>query len=170
MAKADGVAMKKLRIAVSLITVDNDYQIEQAAAAEDAARRLKVDMRLFYADGDSIEQSQQVLRLVLAKSCDRPDGIIFEPIGAPALAQAARRAADAGIGWVVLNRQVEYVKQLRQTSNAPVFIVTNDHREMGRVQGRQLAALLPSGGLVLYIQGPAETDPCTLRTIGFYET
>ena len=35
--------MKKLRFLVSLTTNDNDYQIEQAVSAEDAARRLGVD-------------------------------------------------------------------------------------------------------------------------------
>ena len=38
--------MKKLRILVSLTTNDNDYQIEQAAAADEAARRLGVDVQI----------------------------------------------------------------------------------------------------------------------------
>lgn len=164
------VSMKKLRIVLSLITVDNDFQLEQAAAAEEGARRLGVDIEVLFADGDSIEQSQQVLRFVQAKPGERPDGIIFEPIGGPALAVAARVAIDAGIGWVVLNKQVEYVKELRQVSKVPVFMVTCDHLEMGRIQGYQLAALLPDGGSILSIQGPAESDPCQLRVTGLSQT
>lgn len=162
--------MKKHRVIVSLITVDNDFQMEQAAAAEEAARRLELDLEILFADGDSIEQSQQVLRFVQAKSGERPDGIVFEPVGGPALAVVARAAVEAGIGWVVLNKQVEYVKDLRQTSKVPVFIVTHDHREMGRIQGQQLAALLPNGGAVLSIEGPAESDACKLRIAGLAET
>lgn len=162
--------MKKHRIILSLITVDNDFQVEQAAAAEEAARRLQVDLEMVFANGDSIEQSQQVLKFVQAKAGERPDGIIFEPVGGPALAVVARPAVEAGIGWVVLNKQVEYVKQLRQRSKVPVFIVTSDHREMGRIQGYQLAALLPKGGSILSIEGPAESDACKLRIAGLSDT
>jgi ribose transport system substrate-binding protein len=162
--------MKKHRVIVSLITVDNDFQLEQAAAAEEAARRLEVDLEILFADGDSIEQSQQILRFVQAKPGERPDGIIFEPVGGPALAVVARAAVDAGIGWVVLNKQVEYVKELRQRCRVPVFMVTSDHLEMGRIQGHQLATLLPNGGSIVSIQGPAESDACKLRIAGLSET
>jgi len=160
--------MKKYRLILSLITVDNDFQLEQAEAAEEAARRLEVDVEILFADGDSIEQSQQILRFVQARPGERPDGIIFEPVGGPALAVVARAAVDAGIGWVVLNKQVEYVKELRR-SRIPVFVVTSDHVEMGRIQGYQLAALLPKGGTILSIEGPAESDACKLRIQGLSE-
>ena len=162
--------MKRLRVVVSLITQDNDYQVEQAVAAEEAARRLGVDVEVLYADGDSIQQSQQILKYVQANAQDRPDGIILEPVGGPALPQVARAAVASGIAWVILNREVEYVRQLRQAFKVPVFVVANDNQEIGRIQGRQLDALLPGGGSVLYIQGPPETDTSRLRTAGMYET
>ncbi len=162
--------MKRLRVVVSLITQDNDYQVEQAAAAEEAARKLGVDVEILYADADSIQQSQQILKHVQAAPEARPDGIIFEPVGGLALPQVARAAVSAGIAWVVLNREVEYVRQLRSAFKAPVFIVAVDNLEAGRIQGRQLAALLPNGGSVLYIQGPSDADASKLRTAGMYET
>ena len=42
-----GTAMKKLKFLVSLTTNDNDYQIEQAADAEAAAKRLGIEIRSF---------------------------------------------------------------------------------------------------------------------------
>ena len=162
--------MKRLRVVVSLITQDNDYQVEQAAAAEDAARRLGVDVEILYADADSIQQSQQILKFVQAPAEARPDAIMLEPVGGLALPQVARAAVAGGIGWVVLNREVEYVKQLRPAFKVPVFIVTVDNVEAGRIQGHQMAALLPNGGSVLYIQGPSDADACKLRTAGMYET
>ncbi len=92
--------MKKLKFVVSLTTNDNDYQIEQAAAAEDAARRLGVDVQLLYADNDAIMQSQQLLKIIQSNSDSHPDGIIFEPVGGTAMPQVAKAAAAAGIGWV----------------------------------------------------------------------
>jgi len=162
--------MKRLRVVVSLITQDNDYQVEQAAAAEEAARRLGIEVEVLYADADSIQQSQQILKYVQAGPDARPEGIIFEPVGGLALPQVGRAAVSAGIGWVVLNREVEYVKQLRSAFKVPVFIVAVDNLEAGRIQGRQMASLLPNGGSVLYIQGPSDADASKLRTAGMYET
>ena len=161
--------MKKLKFVVSLTTNDNDYQMEQAVAAEEAALRLGVDAQILYAENDSVLQSQQLLR-VIQSPADLPDGIIFEPVGGTALPQVARAAVSAGVALVVLNRDVEYVPELRQKHRAPIFAVTSDHTEIGRIQGRQFAALLPSGGSVLYIQGPSESPAAKQRTAGMYDT
>jgi hypothetical protein len=51
--------MEKLCFLVSLTTQDNDFQLEQAAAAQAAAERLGVSVDILYADNDAIQQSQQ---------------------------------------------------------------------------------------------------------------
>jgi len=162
--------MKKLKFVVSLTTNDNDYQIEQAAAAEDAARRLGVDVQLLYADNDAIMQSQQLLKIIQSNSDSHPDGIIFEPVGGTAMPQVAKAAAAAGIGWVVLNREVDYISDLRRAYRIPILAISSDHEEIGRIQGKQLAALLPHGGSVLLMQGPSESLAAKQRTTGMYET
>ena len=108
-------SMKKLKFLVSLTTNDNDYQIEQAVSAEEAARRLGVDIQIIYAENDSITQSQQILNVIQSRSDSHPDGIIFEPVGGTALPQVARAAVSAGISWVVLNRNVDYIAEIRKT-------------------------------------------------------
>jgi len=162
--------MKKLRFLLSLTNNDNDYQTEQASAAEAAAHRLGVELQIIHADNDTITQSQQLLKVIQSRSEAHPDGILFEPVGGTALPQVARAAAAAGIAWVVLNRDVEYVTELRKTHRVPIFVFTSDHEEIGRIQGRQFAALLPKGGSVLYIQGPGESSAAQQRTAGMYET
>ena len=162
--------MKKLRILVSLTTTDNDYQIEQAQSAEQAARKLGVELQIVYADNDAITQSTQILKAIQADENQRPNAIVFEPVGGTALPQVARAAATAGIGWAVLNRDASYIPELRRSTPAPFFGVTSDHLEIGRIQGRQFAALLPHGGSILYIQGPAENSAAKERTIGMQET
>ena len=162
--------MKKLRFVVSLTTKDNDYQIEQAHAAEEAAARVGVDIEIIYADNDAIQQSQQLLKIIQSNSDSHPDGIIFEPVGGTAFPQVARAAAAAGIGWVVMNREVDYLGDLRKNYRVPIFSISSDHEEIGRIQGQQLSALLPEGGSVLLIQGPAESLAAKLRTSGMYET
>jgi ribose transport system substrate-binding protein len=162
--------MKKLKFVLSLTNNDNDYQIEQATAAQAVARRLGVEMQIIHADNDSVTQSQQLLKVIQTRTDSLPDGILFEPVGGTAMPQVARAAAIAGIGWVVLNRDVEYVAELRKAYRIPAFCVTSDHEEIGRIQGRQFAALLPHGGAVLYIQGPTENLAAKQRTFGMYET
>jgi ribose transport system substrate-binding protein len=158
--------MKKLRFLVSLTTRENDYQLEQAAAAQEASRRLGADLEILYAENDAITQSTQILKAVQAAPELRPDAIVFEPVGATALPQVARTAVGAGISWGVLNREAEYLAELRKTSRIPVFCISSDHKEIGKIQGQQFAALLPRGGSILYIQGPSDNSAAKDRTAG----
>ena len=158
--------MKKLSFLVSLTNDQNDYQQEQAAAAEKAARRLGVDIKIIHADNDAVGQSQQLLEFVQGSAASRPDAIVFEPAGGTAFPQIARAAAAAGIGWVVLNHEVDYIPQLRQAHQIPMFSISSDHKEVGRIQGKQFGALLPHGGSVLYIEGPANSSAARERTAG----
>lgn len=158
--------MKKLRFVINLSTQENDFQLAQAAAAEQAARRLDVNVEIAYADSDPITQSTQLLKIIQADPATHPAAILFQPISSTALPQVARAAAAAGIGWVVLNRSADYLSELRGTSRGPMFSIGTDHKEVGRIQSRQIAALLPRGGSVLYIQGPAGSAAATERTAG----
>jgi len=161
--------MAKIRILVSLTTNDNDYQIEQAQSAELAAKQSGVTAEIIYADNDAINQSTQILRAIQGAAEDRPNAIVFEPVGSTALPQVARAAAAAGIGWAVLNRDASYIDELRKSSSAPIFAISSDHAEIGRIQGRQFAAFLPRGGTALYIQGPSENSAAKERTLGMQE-
>ncbi|MBZ5678483.1 MAG: substrate-binding domain-containing protein [Acidobacteriia bacterium] len=158
--------MKKLSFLVSLTNNDNDYQQEQAAAAEKAARRLGVDLKLIHASNDGLAQSQQLLQFIQGSASSRPDAIVFEPAGGTAFPQVARAAAAAGIGWVVLNHEADYVAELRRSYKVPAFTISADHQEIGRIQGKQFAALLPQGGSILYIEGPANSSAAKERSAG----
>jgi ribose transport system substrate-binding protein len=162
--------VKKLKFIISLTTSDNDYQMEQAASAAEAAARLGVDIETLYAENDAILQSQQLLKIIQSNSIPRPDGIIFEPVGGTAMPQVARAAASLGIGWVILNREVNYITDLRREFRLPIFGITSDHEEIGRIQGKQIAALLPAGGSMLLIQGPPESLAAKQRAAGLDQT
>src|SRR5258708_33956480 len=97
--------MKKLSFLVSLTNNDNDYQQEQASAAEKAARRLGVDVKIVHANNDALTQSQQLLHYVQDSSVQRPDAIMFQPPGGRAFPPGARAAAAAGTVVGPLSRQ-----------------------------------------------------------------
>ncbi|MGA8270475.1 MAG: substrate-binding domain-containing protein [Candidatus Sulfotelmatobacter sp.] len=161
--------MKKLRFIVSLITDDNDYQRQQASAAQDAAIRMGVDLQTLFAKNDAIFQSQQLLDIIQSRD-SAVDGILVEPAGRTAFPKVAQAALAAGIAWVVLNCEADYLRQLRSTNTVPAFAVSADNHEVGRIQGRQLATLLPRGGSVLYIQGPSLSTATEQRSAGMLET
>ena len=160
--------MKNLNFVVSLTTKDNDYQMEQAASATAAARRLGINLQIQFAENDSILQSQQLLNIIQSRPEAQPDGIIFEPVGGTALPQVARAAVAAGISWVVMNREVDYLAELRKAYQVPIFSVSSDHEEIGKIQSSQIAALLPDGGSILYVQGPTENLAAKLRSAGMH--
>src|SRR6202790_5367220 len=162
--------MKRLTFVVSLTNNDNDYQQEQAVAAEKAARRLGVDVKIIHAGNDALTQSQQLLHYVQDSEVARPDAIMFEPAGGTAFPQVARAAAAAGIGWVVMNHEVDYILELRRSFKVPVFGITSNHEEVGKIQGQQFAALLPKGGSILYIEGPANSSAAKERSAGMLKT
>ena len=162
--------MKRLSLLVSLTNNDNDYQIEQAVAAERTARRLGVEVKIIHANNDALTQSQQLLHYVQDSGVTRPDAILFEPAGGTAFPQVARAAAAAGIGWVVLNHEADYIPDLRRTYKVPVFGLSADHEEVGKIQGKQFAALLPNGGTILYIEGPPNSSAAKERTRGMNKT
>jgi ribose transport system substrate-binding protein len=162
--------MKKLRFLVSLTNNDNDYQIAQAAAAQKAAQRLGVEINIIHANNDAVTQSQQLLQYIQCDVAMRPDGIVFEPAGGTGFPQVARAAAGVGIAWVVLNHEAEYVQELRQGHHVPIFSISSDHEEVGRIQGMQFAALLPRGGTVLYIEGPHNSSAARERSSGMNQT
>lgn len=157
--------MKKLKLLISLVTSDNDYQREQARSVTEMADRLGAEAQIIYAEGDSINQSQQLLDAIQGAPESRPGAIVCHPAGT-GLSQVARAAISKGIGWAIVNRDVDYLTELRVNGKVPVFCITVDQEEVGRIQARQIAALLPQGGLVLYIQGPSGNYSSEQRTIG----
>ena len=103
--------MKRLRLLVSLMTRENDYQLEQASSAQQAGTSLGCDSQVVFADNDAITQGTQLLKIIQADPATRPDAILCEPVGGPCLPQVARAAVQAGIAWVLLNREAEYADE-----------------------------------------------------------
>ena len=68
---------------------------------------------------------------------------------------------------MLLNRDADYIAELRRsTPRLPIFSIGSDQKEVGRIQGQQLTALVRNGGGVLQIQGPSENSTAKDRTLG----
>src|SRR3974390_3549561 len=132
--------MSKLKVLVSLITKDNDFQVEQAASAQNGAISVNASVEILYASNDAVLQTQQILEFI-QQPAKRPDAILVEPVGT-GMPQGAKAAVAAGIGWGVINAGVDYLADLRLRATVPVYSLLSDHEEIGQIQGRQIAAIL----------------------------
>jgi ribose transport system substrate-binding protein len=159
--------MDKLNVVVALITRENDYQAEQAAAVTEVATRLGIKIQIIYADNDAVNQTQQLVKII-QDPVHRPSAILVEAVGT-GMPQIAKAAVGAGIGWGILNSDHEYIRELRLGGSVPVFSVSTDQSEVGRIQGRQIGALVPEGN-VLYIEGPFTSAATQQRTKGMLST
>src|SRR5215469_10546295 len=109
--------MEKLNLLVSLITEQNDSQLEQAASSQLAAQKGGARVQIMYASNEAVKETQQTLQFI-QEPAKRPDAILVEPVGT-GMPQVAKAAVSAGIGWIVINSAVDYLSQLRQHSLVP---------------------------------------------------
>jgi ribose transport system substrate-binding protein len=159
--------MDKLNVVVALITRENDYQAEQAVAVAEMAARLGIKVQLIYADNDAVNQTQQLVKIIQDPK-QRPSAILVEAVGT-GMPQVAKAAVAAGIGWGILNSDPDYIPEFRRSGAVPVFSVSTDQSEVGRIQGKQLSELVPEGN-ILYIEGPFNSTATQLRTKGMLST
>src|SRR6266568_1623832 len=151
-------------VLLSLPTNDNDYQRAQAETAKSAAHNHGLRIDIQYAENDAVLQVQQILKALQTKQ-QRYAAIVVEPVGT-SMEQAARLASASGVAWGILNHDTTYISELRRGSKSALFEVTNNHYEIGRIQAQQVAALLPQGGVALYLEGPSTGGAARLRTDG----
>jgi ribose transport system substrate-binding protein len=146
-------------IVLSLQDEAQEYHRMQAAAAKAVAARAGVAVESVFAENNALVQIHQLFKYVHAPEGERPAALVVHSITGEGFERVARNAVKAGIGWIVLNRRVPYVHELRsQRPDLPIAAVTPDQVEIGRIHARQMKALCPAGGLVLYVQGPADTS------------
>ncbi|MGA2744308.1 MAG: sugar ABC transporter substrate-binding protein [Candidatus Sulfotelmatobacter sp.] len=159
--------MDKLNVVVALTTRENDYQAEQAVAVTEMAARLGIKIQIIYAENDAVNQTQQLIKII-QDPIQRPAAILVEPVGT-GMPQVAKAAVGAGIGWGIINSDPDYISELRRGGAVPVFSVSTDQSEVGRIQGQQLGMLVPEGN-VLYIEGPFTSTATQLRSKGMLST
>ncbi len=163
--------MSARKVVVSLLSEQQEFQLMQAADARAAAARVGLGIEVVFADNNAVLQIHQLFKHVHAAEAERPAAIVVETVTGDGLERVARNAVAAGIGWVLMNRGGHYLQALRQAhAELPIGLVTVDNLEAGRIQGRQLRALLPRGGPVLCVQGPADTPAASERLAGLQQT
>jgi ribose transport system substrate-binding protein len=136
----------------------------------ESARHHGFSARLYVADSDSQKQASQMRACLREPPDERPTVFFVGPVREVALVEIAHAATRSGIGVVLLGRRAGYIEELNaQFPQLPIFSVLANQLKIGRIQGRQLTALLPDGGEVVYIRGPLGTTSATGRFAGLSE-
>jgi ABC-type sugar transport system substrate-binding protein len=159
------------RVVASFLTQDQEFQRLQAEDAQQAAGREGLRLEVVFADNNAVLQIQQLYAAIHAAPEERPCAIVVETVAGEGLERVARKATSTGIGWVLINRSVPYLEQLRaEHPKLPISSVGTDQLEVGRIQGAQLKVLAPRGSAVLCVTGPRDTSVAQERLAGLQET
>jgi ABC-type sugar transport system substrate-binding protein len=162
-------AAEECRIALFQMNT-GDYQQLLLEDCLREARRHDFPVRAFSADNNSERQIQQIHACLKEPLGVRPTVIFVCPVRDAALLSTAYAAARAGVGWVLLGRWSVYMADLREDfPRLPVFSVTANQVEIGRIQGRLFRTMLPEGGDLLYIRGPLGISSAQRRFEGVQE-
>ena len=157
------------KVVVSLLAKEQEFQALQAADATAAANRNGFDLEIVFAKNNSRLQIEQLYHYIHLSS--KPVALVVQTVAGDGLPQVARAAATAGLGWVLLNRDVDYIEALqREHAKLPIGTVTVDQVGIGRIQGQQIRKMLPRGGNALYIEGPVDTSAARGRRKGVDDT
>ena len=158
------------KVVLGLLDEGQEFQRMQAEDARLAAGEGGLDVEVLYAENNAVVQIQQLYQVVQVPADRRPSVVIVHTVAGEGLERLARTAVAGGIGWILLNRRVANLDELRRHQpKLPIGMIGSDNLEIGRIQGRQFQALVPDGGLVLYIRGPADTSAARDRLAGAEE-
>jgi ribose transport system substrate-binding protein len=151
-------------VVVSLLTSRQEFQRQQEQDARATAARLGLPVEVVFAENDPATQIRQLESSIRQPPEARPVAFVVETVAAVGFEQIARGALAAGIGWVVISSRAPSLESLRK--EFPGGLVTSagiDELEIGRIQARQILALLPNGGTVLYVEGPSMSAATIFR-------
>jgi len=158
------------RVLASFLTQDQEFQRLQAEDARQTAAREGLRIEVLFAENNAVLQIQQLFGAIHAAPEQRPAAIIVETVAGEGLERVARKAAASGIGWILINRSVPYLEELRrQYPSLALSSVGTDQLAVGKIQGAQLKMLVPRGGAVLCVTGPSDTSVAQQRWQGLQQ-
>ena len=158
------------RVVLALVDGTNQFQQLLKADAEAAGRKAGIEVETIFT-GESLAEHLGVLRRLIVAPEKRPAALLVMAVRDHGLDRVVREAAGAGVHFVFLNAVEDDLDAVRREfPSVVVSTVCPDEVETGRVQGRQLLALVPAGRRVLYVQGSPRSLASRQRTTGMQES
>jgi ribose transport system substrate-binding protein len=124
-----------------------------------------MDVEVAFAPG--FDQLRVLKKRLIDPSSPSPDAVVTEPASTSTM-DLVLRELKGKKGLVILSAWGPSVEQSAASWGAglPLGTVSTDHSRVGEIQGRQVKALLPQGGQVLCVAGPARASAAQQRVEG----
>jgi ABC-type sugar transport system substrate-binding protein len=144
---------------------DDHFQLLQEETALATGKRLDVRVEVAYAP--AFDQLRVLKKRLLEGAVD---AVVAEPSSVSSM-DLLLRELKGRTGLVLLNAWGPQVEAAAREwgREHPLGTVSTDHAGIGRLQGRQLRALVPAGGSVLCVTGPRRSSAAQERLAALRE-
>jgi ribose transport system substrate-binding protein len=161
-----GAGSGKPRIAMVLKTLNNPFFIDMQHGAEEAAKRLNVDLTVQAAERETdVEKQMQIIENLVQTGVN---ALAIAPSGSREVVTAVAKANQAGIPVVIVDDKVD----AQAAKDAGVHweaYVGSDNVEGGRIAGRHLVEITNGTANVAVLEGIPGHQTGDARLKGFKE-
>jgi len=143
----------------------NHFQLLQQETALAEGRRLGLEVEVAFAPG--FDQLRVLKKRLLEATLPPLDGMVTEPANTSTM-DLVLREFKGKVALVILSAWGPSVEAAAPGWGESLALgtVSTDHTRVGEIQGRQVRALLPSGGRVLCVAGPLRSSAAQQRLDG----
>jgi ABC-type sugar transport system substrate-binding protein len=143
----------------------NHFQLLEEETARNESRRLGFHVEVFFAP--AMDQLRALRSRLLDTSAPALDAVVTEPANTTTM-EMALRELKGKTSLFIMHAWALSIEQAATDWGAGLALgsVSTNHALVGEIQARQVNVLLPSGGRILYVSGPASTSAAQQRLQG----
>jgi ribose transport system substrate-binding protein len=152
------------RIALVMKTANNPFFIEMQKGAEEAAKKLNVELVVQAAEREvDVEKQMQIIENLIQT---RVSALCVTPSGSREIVPAIDKANRAGVPVVIVDTRVD-AKALNESGGKVATFIGSDNYEGGKLAGEFLAKRLGGKGQVAVLEGIPGHETGDSRLRGF---
>jgi ribose transport system substrate-binding protein len=156
----------KPTIAFVMKTLNNPYFIEMQKGAEEAAKKLDVNLVVQAADREvDVEKQMQIIENLIQR---KVSALCITPSGSKEIIPAIVKANEAGIPVLIVDTRIDN-QTLREAAAKIVTFIGSDNIDGGRIAGKFILDRLEGKGNVVVLEGIPGHETGDARLKGFYE-
>ena len=161
-----GAANGRPKIALVLKTLNNPFFIDMQKGAEDAAKRLNVDLTVQAAERETdVEKQMQIIENLVETGVN---ALAIAPSGSKEIVPAVGKAKQAGIPVIIVDDKIDAQAAADAGVKQDAY-VGSDNVEGGRIAGRFLVQLTGGKANVALLEGIPGHQTGDARLKGFKE-
>jgi len=162
--KTEALDPNKPTIGFVLQTTNNPFFIDMQRGAEDAAKKLGINLIVQAAEREAdAEKQMQITENFIERNVD---AICISPSGSKEIISAIVKANTAGIPVIIVDQRLDE-KILNESGGEILSFIGSDNKEGGRLAGEYVAEKLNYNGNVAILEGIPGHETGDSRLSGF---